>query len=56
MSDQEAHSPTFDGNQSAEQSGQVADVSGLNRESEESTPSQGGSQPQRPDEAAQIIP
>ena len=59
MSSEEPRSPTFDGTETAEQTGQTADVSGIQRDRGEAGDQQtdrGGEQPRRPDEAAQIVP
>ena len=58
MSGQEPRSPTFDGNDTAEQTGQVADVSGISsdRPTDSVPSSQSDEQTERPNEAAQIVP
>ena len=58
MSTEESRSPTFDGNEVAERSGgKVADVSGIReREPDTNEAGQNQDQPERPEEAAQIIP
>ena len=59
MSSEEPRSPTFDGTETAEQTGQTADVSGVERERSEAGDQPTGErdeQAKRPDEAAQIVP
>jgi hypothetical protein len=59
MSSEESRSPTFDGNETAEQTGQTADVSGIQRDRTgqgKHTPEQESERPRRPDEAAQVVP
>ena len=58
MSTEESRSPTFDGTEAAERSGgKVADVSGIDdKQPDSSDTGQDLDQPERPDEAAQIIP
>lgn len=56
MSGEESRSPTFDGNRTADETGQTADVSGTQREGGAAGQQEGGERPERPNEAAQIVP
>lgn len=55
---EDPRSPTFDGNRTADETGQTADVSGTRRDdgAAGSGQSEGGEQIKKPNEAAQIIP
>ncbi len=58
MSSEEPRSPTFDGNETAEQTGTVADVSGIpaDGQTDSAQSPRSGEQVERPNEAAQIVP
>ena len=58
MSSEEPRSPTFDGNDTAAQTGTVADVSGIpaDRQTDSTETARSGEQVERPNEAAQIVP